>query len=158
MNTTTATITSGSLVVEQHDYLLDRAELWAEARPASFKEADRALAYHSLARTGAWELTADGNVTATVGKVDNRFNGTVAARLWDAVGTTHGEFETAFAHEANNGDLISDMEICKVYVVAAERREGDTKRIHMVGECKTWEDRYTTDFHAFATVKLARRK
>lgn len=158
MNTTAVIATASLVVVERNDARLVCSTLVEEAWPASFEEADRALAYHSLGRTGAWELDPDGNVSAEVSRVDNRFGGTAAARLWDAVGTTHGQFETAFAHEANDGDLISDMEVCEPYVVAGSRREGETMRIHMVGECKTWDDRYTTDFNAHTLVKLARRK
>jgi hypothetical protein len=158
-NTTTATITGVSIVVaERNDAGLVCQTLLTESRPASFDQADVALAYVSMRRTSAWELDGNGGVEAPVAGIDNRFNGTVAARLWDAVGTTHDDFTRVFAHQANDGDLISDAELSDVYVVAANRHEGDTVRIHMVGECKTWEERFTTDFDRFRIVQVARKR
>jgi hypothetical protein len=159
MNTITATITGISLVIaERNDSGLICRTVATEARPTSFGEADRALAFYSLGRVGAWELDENGGVSATVAPVDNRFNGTVAARLDQAVGTTHDEFQVAFAHEVQEGDLISDMELCGHAVVAGSRRESGTTRVHMVSEGKTWEDRYTTDFPTFQLVQVARKR
>jgi len=158
-NTTTATITGVSLfVAERNDLGLVCQTLVTEARPASFELADVALAFASLRRTSAWELDTNGGVEAPVAEVDNRFGGTVAARLWEAVNTTHDEFVTMFAYQAEDGDLISDMEVSAPYVVAATRHEGDTARIHMVAELGTWESRYTTDFGRMSMVKVARKR
>lgn len=159
MNKTTATITGVSLVVaERNDLGLICATIAVEARPATFAEADKALAFYSLRRTSAWELDDNGGVSATVVTVDNRFNGTVAARLDQAVGTTHDDFETMFARQAQDGDLIADMELCGWAVVAGSRQEGETMRIHMVSEGKTWAERYTTDFPSHRLVKVARKR
>ena len=157
-NTITATITATTLIVaERNDAGLICQILADEARPATFADADTALAYASLGRTAAWELDTDGNVSAPCAPIDNRFNGTVAARLDQAVGTTHAPFEPMFAHQATDGDLIGDMELCGYAVVAGSRRESDTMRIHMVSEGQTWNDRYTTDFRAFSLVQVARK-
>ena len=159
MNVTTATITGVSfLVLERNDLGLTCQTFATEARPATFAEADTALAFYSFRRTSAWELDENGGVSATVAPMDNRFNGTVAARLDRAVGTTHEEFETMFAYQAQDGDLIGDMELCGWAVVAGSRNEGDTARIHMVSEGKTWAERYSTDFPRHQLVKVARKR
>jgi hypothetical protein len=159
MNVTTATITGVSfLIAERNDLGLICQTVAQEVRPATFAEADTALAFHGFRRTSAWELDENGGVSATVAPVDNRFNGTVAARLDQAVGTTHEEFETMFAHQAQDGDLIGDMELCGWAVVAGSRREDDTMRVHMVSEGKTWNERYSTDFPALQLVKVARKR
>jgi hypothetical protein len=159
MNAITATITGVSLIVaERNDAGLVCQTLVNEVRPASFASADTALAFASLGRTSAWELDANGGVEATVAPVDNRFNGTVAARLWEAVGTTHEPFAVAFADSVLDGDLIGDMDLEGMAVVAGSRLEGDSMRIHMVSEGKTWADRYTTDFPRHQLVQVARRK
>lgn len=159
MNTTTATITGVSLfVAERNDFGLVCQTLVTEGRPATLLEADRALAFYSLGRTGAWELDSNGGVEAPVAKVDNRFNGTVAARLDQAVGTTHDEFQVMFAYQAQDGDLIGDMDLEGYAVVAGSRHEGEISRIHMVSEMKTWEDRYTTDFPRHQLVQVARKR
>jgi hypothetical protein len=62
-----------------------------------------------------------------------------------------------FAHQAQDGDLIGDMELCGWAVVAGSRREGDTMRVHMVSEGNTWAERYSTDFPAHQLVKVARK-
>jgi hypothetical protein len=111
-NITTATITGVSLVIaERNDLGLVCQTIAQEARPATLAEADTALAFYSLGRVGAWDLDDNGGVAATVRTVDNRFNGTVAARLDQAVGTTHDEFAVMFAHQAEDGDLIGDMDL-----------------------------------------------
>lgn len=159
MNTTTATITGVSFVVaERNDFGLVCQTLVTEGRPATLLEADRALAFYSLGRTSAWELDSNGGVEAPVAKVDNRFNGTVAARLDQAVGTTHDEFQVMFAYQAQDGDLIGDMDLEGYAVVAGSRHEGEISRIHMVSEMKTWEDRYTTDFPRHQLVQVARKR
>lgn len=158
-NSTTATITGVALIVaERNDAGLVCQTLVNEVRPASFASADTALAFASLGRTSAWELDSNGGVEARVAPVDNRFNGTVAARLWEAVGTTHGEFEVAFADSVLDGDLIGDMDLEGFAVVAGSRLECDTMRVHMVSEGQTWADRYTTDFPRHQLVQIARKR
>lgn len=158
-NIITATITGVSFVIaERNDFGLVCETIAVATRPVTLAEADRELAFHSLGRVGTWDLDNNGGVSATVRTVDNRFNGTVAARLDQAVGTTHAPFEVMFAHKAEDGDLIGDMDLEGYAVVAGSRRESDTMRIHMVTEGKTWEDRYTTDFPAFQLVQVARKR
>jgi hypothetical protein len=157
--TITATITGVSLViVERNEAGLVCQTIATEARPANLAAADQALAFYSLGRVAGWDLDDNGGVSAEVRKVDNRFNGTVAARLWEAVGTTHGEWETAQAKTVQDGDLISNLEVSEPYVVAGSRYELDTMRVHMVRDGATWADRWTTDFPACQLVKVARRK
>jgi len=157
MNVTTATITGVSLVVaERNDLGLVCQTLVNEDRPASFDSADEALAFASLGRITAWELDANGGVEAVVAPIDNRFNGTVAARLWDAVGTTHEPFEMVLATSVQDGDIITDAEESELYVVAGSRPEDGGMKIHMVAGRKTWADRYTTTFHGL--VKVARKR
>lgn len=159
MNVTTATITGISiLIAERNDLGLVCRRFATEARPATFAEADTALAFYSFRRTSAWELDENGGVSAAVAPVDNRFNGTVAARLDQAVGTTHEEFRVMFADQAQDGDLIGDMELCGWAVVAGSRRGNDTMRIHMVSEGKTWAERYTTNFPRHQLVQVARKR
>ena len=147
MNTITATITGVSLfVAERNDLGLVCQTLVNEARPATLADADTALAFHSLGRTSAWELDNNGGVEAPVAKIDNRFNGTVAARLDQAVGTTHDEFELVSATTVQDGDLITDSDRSAIYVVAGSSLESGAMKIHAVGEGKTWEDRYTSIF------------
>lgn len=157
MNVITATITGVSfLVVERNDLGLVCQTFATEGRPATFAEADKALAFYSFRRTSAWELDENGGVSATVAPVDNRFNGTVAARLDEAVGTTHEEFELALATTVDNGDLVTDAEFSAIYVVAGFNRVGlHQAKLHMVGEGKTWEDRHSAEF---TLVQVARRK
>lgn len=156
MNVTTAHITGIRIVVaERNDMGLVCQTLVTESRPATFAEADTALAFHSLGRTSAWELDENGAVSATVAPVDNRFNGTVAARLDQAVGTTHEEFELALATTVDNGDLVTDAEYSAVYVVAGSTSYGDQAKLHMVGEGKTWADRHTAEF---GLVRVARKR
>jgi len=147
MNTITATITGVSLfVAERNDLGLVCQTLVTEGRPATLAAADTALAFHSLGRTAAWELDNNGGVEAPVVKIDNRFNGTVAARLDQAVGTTHDEFELVSATTVRDGDLITDSDRSAIYVVAGSSLESGAMKIHAVGEGKTWEDRYTSIF------------
>jgi hypothetical protein len=155
MNATTATITGVSLVVEHNNSSGTHSHIIG-VRPASFLEADRALAFVSLGRTSAWDLDTDGGVTATVAPVDNRFNGVVAARLDQAVGTTHGEFELALAASVNNGDLVTDRDFSEVYLVAGSSTECGVTKLHMVREMGTWESRYTGEFQGL--VQVARKR
>jgi len=144
--------------VERDDTGLVCQTLVTEARPATLADADMALAFASLGRTSAWELDTNGGVEATVAPVDNRFNGTVAARLDQAVGTTHEPFEIMHAHQVQDGDLIGDMELNGYAVAAGTRPMGDLTKVHMVSEGKTWEDRYTTDFPSYQLVQVARKR
>lgn len=157
MNVTTATITGVALVVaERNDAGLVCQTLVNEVRPASFAAADTALAFASLGRTSAWELDANGGVEATVAPIDNRFNGTVAARLDQAVGTTHDEFEMVSVRDINNGDLITDDEMSALYVVAGSSWGSDAMAVHMVGEGQTWADRHTGVFSGLVMVARQR--
>lgn len=157
MNVTTATITGFSLVVaERNDAGLVCQTLVTEAQPSSFAAADKALAFHSLARTAAWDLDENGQVSAPVAPVDNRFNGTVAARLDEAVGTAHGEVEAVLATSVQDGDLITDSDQSALYVVAGSAPSDGGMKIHMVGEGQTWADRHTTVFHGLVWVARKR--
>jgi hypothetical protein len=157
--TTFAIISATAIFIEKMSTSSDRIETLAiEDRPESFTDADTYLAAHGYGRVQPWDLNNQGTVTAKVEPVDNLFNGTRAARLWEAVGTTHEEWDVALAGEVNDGDLISDMEISEPYVVAGSRHELDTMRIHMVRDGGTWESRYTTDFNIDTLVQVARRK
>lgn len=153
----TAFITETTVMVTETSVMGVKRTVASESRPVSLAEADVFLAVHSLKRTGAWDLVGR-MIGAPLAKMDNVFNGTVAARLWSAVGTTHDRFEVMSARDARDGDLISDMELSEVYVVAGSRLESDTMRIHMVAEGKEWEDRYTTDFPAGRLVMVARKR
>jgi hypothetical protein len=156
-NTITATITGVSLfVAERNDLGLVCQTLVTEARPASLDSADEALAFASLGRTSAWDLDNNGGVEATVAPIQNRFNGTVAARLWEAIGTTHDEIELASAHTIQNGDIITDADQSDLYVVAGSSWESDAMTVHMVAGRKTWDDRYTSRFGGL--VHLARKR
>jgi hypothetical protein len=151
MKTYTATITGVALLVAgQTDWLVN------EVRPATFAAADTALAFASLGRTSAWELDTNGGVEATVAPVDNRFNGTVAARLDQAVGTTHGGIEAVLATSVQDGDLITDSDQSALYVVAGSRLEDGGMKIHMVGEGQVWDQRHTTVFHGLVWVARKR--
>jgi hypothetical protein len=158
MTNAQATITETSIILVQTDAMNIARTIDYENRPATFNEADTFLAFNSLRRTAAWELGEKGSVTAPVELIDNRFNGTVAARLDQAIGTTHDQYQVLPIIEVEDGDLICDLDLSAPYVVAGFRQEGSTIRVHMVGEGKTWEDRFTTDFPAARLVQIARRK
>lgn len=151
----TATITETSIVVIDRSDI--RRTVATEPRPESLADADTFLAVHSLGRTGAWDLAGSG-LSAPVSRVDNQFNGTVAARLWDAVGTTHAEWVAMPVKDVRDGDLISDLNVSEPYVVAGSRRESDIMRVHMVREGGVWAERHTTDFNAGTFVKVARKR
>jgi hypothetical protein len=153
-----AVITETSIVVIATDAMGARRTVASEARPASLADADSFLAFHSLGRVANWDLGPAGSLEAPLASVDNRFNGTVAARFWEAVGTTHDEFQMLPAREVNNGDLISDPEISAIYVVAGSSIESDNVKIHMVGENQTWIDRATSDFSTYRLVMIARKR
>lgn len=155
---THANITDLHILLARHEGGGRKVTVGSEPRPATLAEADTMLAFYSLARTTPWDLAPAVGVAAPVERIDNRFSGTVAARLHLAVGTTHEEYALALAKEAQDGDLISDTELSADYVVAGSRLESGTMRIHMVGEGQTWEQRYTTEFPADQPVMVARRK
>jgi hypothetical protein len=158
MNHFAATITGASIVLaERTGSGLVAWTIATEARPASFAAADTMLAANGYGRTAAWELDEAGNVSAPVAQIDNLFNGTRAARLDQAVGTTHEEFVMTNASKVENGDLISDRELSALYVVAGSSLETGMK-VHMVAEGKTWSDRFTTEFLREELVMVARRK
>lgn len=157
--TTVAVITSVAIRIEVRARYAGTIEIVAtESRPATLADADTFLAFHGFRRVRDWDLDANGGLEARARMVVNQFNGTVAARLDQAVGTTHGEFEYANACKVENGDLISDSELSEVYVVAGSSTDGDATKIHMVGEGKTWEDRYTGHFIPQQLVKVARKR
>lgn len=163
--TFTAIITGLQIRVELTATYAETTEVvFTEARPATLADADHVLAAHGFGRVRDWDLGPNGDVRAQVRKVDNEFNGTRAACLWDAIGTTHGELETVVVGiqdgmpTINDGDLITDMDESVPYVVAGSRFEGGIARIHMVGEGKTWDQRYTGEFPFGQVVKVARRK
>jgi hypothetical protein len=151
MNVTTATITGTEIVVAEDGKVVAR-----EHRPVNLAKADNFLAYHSLGRTGGWDLDDQGHVSATVTTVDNRFNGVAAARLGRAVGTTHDDFELAAASSVGNGDLVTDAELSAFYVVAGSSTECGVTKLHMVADGKTWNDRYTSEFTGL--VRVARKR
>lgn len=161
--TFTAHITGvGVLITESNEVTGVKRTLATEGRPATFADADTFLAVHSFRRTQAWELGEAGMVSAPLAKVDNRFNGTVAARIWETMSTTHGEFEPMTARELAcselDGWLISDSEVTEPYVVAGSSLDGDVVKIHMVGEGKIWEERFTGHFIPGQFVWVAKRK
>lgn len=156
----TATITGTSLVaVERNDYgLVCQTMVEHPTRPASLADADRVLAASSLIRTGAWDLSANGTVSAPLRRMDNVFNGTVAANLDTAVGTTHDEWVTVRAEDVENGDLVSDLEFSETYVVAGCSHDGSMFKIHQVRDGKEWADRFTGHFHPNQLVECARKR
>ncbi|HEU4751976.1 MAG TPA: hypothetical protein VFU47_02630 [Armatimonadota bacterium] len=161
--TTTARITGVAIEIIMTALYAGTTKVVAtEPRPANFQEADTFLAFHGFRRVRDWDLADLGMVEARVQMVDNRFNGTVAARLWDAVGTTHEEWVTMTAGELASAELdgwlISDMELSAPYVVAGSSLELGTAKIHMVGEGQVWAERFTGEFPAGQLVKVARRK
>jgi hypothetical protein len=156
MSNTTAAIRSTSFVVAECNDAGQVVHLVSEARPATFAAADTALAFASLGRTSAWELDANCGVQASVAPVDNRFNGTVAARLDQAVGYTHKPFGWVLASSVKDGDLISDADLSALYVVAGCSWESGAMTVHMVAEGKTWSERYTSAFSG--SVMVARKR
>lgn len=157
-----AHITGTEVIITRTENSGRKVTVASETRPATFADADTFLAVHSLGRTSAWELSESGMVSAPVAKIDNHFDGTTAARLDQAVGTTHDEFQIMTARELAcselEGQLITDSERTEVYVVAGSSLDGDVAKIHMVGEGKTWEERYTGHFIPGQFVWVAQRK
>src|SRR5690606_38202208 len=150
--TFTAIITSTTILVEMyHLYESTTNVFLPEARPATLADEDHVLASHGFGRVRDWDLGPNGDVRARVRMIDNEFGGTRAVRLWDAIGTTHGELETVVVGirdgmpTINDGDLITDMDESVLYVVAGSRFECGPARIHMVREGGHWEDRYTEE-------------
>jgi hypothetical protein len=157
--TATAEITGTAIMIHIRASFAGSLETVAtEDRPANLADADTMLAFHGFGRVGAWDLGAGGTVTARVRMVDNSFNGTRAARLDQAIGTTHGELELVLTHTVLDGDLVTSEPGCPLAVVAGSRYESGTMRLHMVSDGKTWEDRYTTNFPADRPIWVARRK
>lgn len=161
--TTTAIITRTQIRIECVAQCAGTREVVAtEPRPATLADADTFLAFHGVRRIRDWDLGDQGTVEARVAPVRNLFNGVRAARLREAVGTTHEPFAPMSARELAcselDGWLISDLEITEPYLVAGSSLDGMSAKIHMVGEGKTWEERYSTDFHPDQTVMVAKRK
>lgn len=158
----TAIIYEGQIVIVRTELGGRRVTVATEPRPATLADADTFLAVHSLRRTVAWDLGPAGAVQAPVEPMDNRFDGTVAARLDQAVGTTHEPFEHMsagdLARSELDGWLISDPDLTEAYVVAGSSCDGDVAKIHMVGEGKDWGQRYTTNFPPNQLVMVAKRK
>lgn len=158
---TTAThvnITDLHILLVRHEGGGRKITVGSEPRPATLADADTALAFYSLGRITEWDLAPGVGVFAQVKEIDNRFNGTVAARLEQAVGTTHEEFEYDQASNVENGDLISDSELSGISVVAGCSTDGDVTKIHQVTEGRTWDDRYTGHFMPGQFIMRARRK
>lgn len=86
----------------------------------------------------------------------NTFSGTEATALWFRVGTSHEAFETVLASSIQDGDIITDAELSELYVVAGSSWDGESMKVHMVAEGKTWADRYTSTFSGLVT--LARKR
>jgi hypothetical protein len=149
------------LITESNEVTGVKRTVASETCPNTFVAADTFLAVHSFRRTQDWELGEAGMVSAPLERMDNRFNGTVAARLDQAVGTTHEEFAPMSARELAcselDGWLISDSEITEVYVVAGSSLDGDVVKIHMVGEGQDWSQRYTGHFMPGQFVWVAKR-
>jgi hypothetical protein len=162
MTSISAHITGTEIMITRTEDDGRKVTVASEVRPATFADADPFLAFHSLGRTSAWELSGSGMVSAPVFWVDNRFNGTVAARLDQAVGTTHEPFVMMTARELAcselNGDLISDSELTEKYVVAGSSLDGNVAKVHMVAEGKDWEERYTGHFIPEQFVWVARKR
>lgn len=157
--TTTAIITDTEIRIERDARFAAYVDVVAiEERPDNLADADTMLAFHGFRRVRPWDLGAVSGLSAPVKMIDNQFNGVRAARLWQAVGTTHEEWEVLLASEVNNGDLISDMEISEPYVVAGSRRELEVMCVHMIREGGAWESRYTADFPVGQLVQVARLK
>jgi hypothetical protein len=153
----TATITPQSIIVaDRNDAGLLCEVILEEARPATFELADLALATVSLVRHEAWELDGEGNVSARVTDLDNKFNGVVAARMDAMIGTTHGEIEPVLAETIQDGDIITDQEVSALYLVAGSSVAFGTAKVHMVAEGKGWYDRHTSAFSG--VVWVARKR
>lgn len=158
--TTTAIITGTEIRVQTRGQYTGHVEVaFTEARPASLADADMVLALHSLRRVLDWDLGADGTVQARVALVDNRFGGTVAARIEGHLGSTHEELSICFVGNLEPGDLISSAPSGEpVYVVAGCSTEMGETKIHMVGEGQTWEERYTASWPAGSVVWGAHKR
>jgi hypothetical protein len=157
---TTATITASHITIEDQDNGFPFRLVASEERPATFAAADTMLAFHGYGRAGSsWELTPGGSVSANVQRVDNTFKGVTAARLWERIGTTHGQnFLPELASEVEPGWLITDREQSEVYLVAGQSVELETAKIHMVSEGKTWDERHTGEFGRDTIVWVSRPK
>lgn len=154
----TATISSVAIVIEVIE--TTHAQMVAnETRPASFATADTMLAFNGYRRTAPWNLGPNGTVTAPLAVADNRFAGVTAARLWERIGTTHGQdFLPVLASEVEPGWLITDQDHSEVYLVAGQSVELETAKIHMVGEGQVWDERFTGEFHRDRLVWVSKPK
>ena len=156
---TTATISATAIVIEHAENGSPFNVLASEDRPANLAAADTMLAFHGYGTVGGWDLGPNGTVAAQVKRVDNKFNGVTAARLWERIGTTHGQdFLPVLASEVEPGWLITDQDHSEVYLVAGQSVELDTAKIHMVSEGKTWDDRFTSGFHRDRLVWVSKPK
>jgi hypothetical protein len=158
--TFTAHIAHGSIYVELFDAVSTPQVVAKESRPDTLAKADTMLTYHGFRRVRGWDLDARDGVCARVKMVKNVFGGTRAARLWEAVGTTHKDFEMIAASQVEVGDLISDRETSEPYVVADCRSHDPDgyRRILLVSEGEVWEEGFTSDFPLGQMVRVAKRR
>jgi hypothetical protein len=151
-----ATISAGWITIQADG---TSALVASEARPANLADADTMLAWNGYGRTGSWDLAEAGNIAAPVQRVDNRFNGVTAARLWQRLGTTHSQnFLPVLASQVEPGWIITDHEESEVYLVAGQSVDGSIAKIHMVSEGKTWGDRHTGEFGRDSLVWVSKPK
>lgn len=157
---TIATISATAIVIEHAENGSPFHVLASEGRPANLAAAaDTMLAFHGYGTVGGWDLGPNGTVAAQVKRVDNKFSGVTAARLWERIGTTHGQdFLPVLASEVAPGSLITDHEQSEVYLVAGQSVEGSIAKIHMVSEGKTWEERFTGEFGRDTIVWISKPK
>lgn len=156
---THANITDLHILLVRHEGGGRKVTVGSEPRPATLAEADAMLAFYSLGRTTAWDLAPAVGVAASVQRIDNRFNGVSAARLWQRIGTTHGQdFLPVLASEVEPGWLITDQDHSEVYLVAGQSVELTTAKIHMVSEGKTWDERHTGEFGRDTIVWVSKPK
>lgn len=155
MNRIVASVTDSNIVLAERTESGLAAQYIAirDERPATLAEAEAWLAEQGYRVAGGWDLaTTHTGVEATVRELDNKFNGVRAAGLEAMVGTTHYEFELMSATMVANGDLVTDSDRSAIYVVAGSSTEGTVTKLHMVGEGKEWNERYTGEFHGLVWV------
>ncbi len=156
---TTATISATAIVIEFAENGAPFQVIASEDRPENLAAADTMLAFHGYSKVGGWDLGPNGTVAAQVKRVDNKFNGVTAARLWERIGTTHAQnFLPVLASQVEPGSLITDRDQSEVYLVAGQSVEGSIAKIHMVSEGKTWEERHTGEFGRDTIVWVARKR
>lgn len=150
MNRIVASITDSNIVLAERTGSGLAAQYIAvqDFRPTSLAEAEAWLAAQGYRVVKGWDLAlTHTGVEATVRKMDNEFNGVRAADLEGKIGVTHHEPELMMASQVGNGDLVTDSDRSTFYVVAGSSTEGSVTKLHMVGENKEWEERYTGEFH-----------